>query len=181
MAVALGLAAAAIAGVVLAATLASDDEPPARTEARRPAAKPRLQTVTVKETLPGTTVVETATVRSPTPPPSPSPSPAPPAPPPASGNSGSGGGLSMADARELTDQATFAMRGGDYERAYALAERALGRLRGTGDVYEAYAYYDAGNSLAHLGQCPKALEYLDRSEQIQGQRSEITQARARCS
>ncbi len=87
----------------------------------------------------------------------------------------------MEEARQLTDQATSAMSGGDYERAYALAERALTRLRGTGDIYEAYAYYDAGNSLTYLGQCPKAVDYLNRSEQIQGERAEITQARARCS
>ncbi len=86
----------------------------------------------------------------------------------------------MAEARALTDEATHAMRSGDYDAAYALAERALGRLRGTGDIYEAYAYYDAGRSLAELGQCPKALDYLNRSEQIQGPRTEITQARAKC-
>jgi eukaryotic-like serine/threonine-protein kinase len=185
VAVALGLAAAAIAGVVLAATLGREDEPPARTQAERTGAAAARQTVTVKETLPGTTVVETATVPSPpppAPPPSPSPSPSPPPPAAPTGNSGSGGGnVSMAQARELTDQATFAMRDGDYDRAYALAERALTRLRGTGDIYEAYAYYNAGNSLTRLGQCPRALEYLSRSEQIQGERSEITQARARCS
>ena len=72
------------------------------------------------------------------------------------------------------------MRAGDYDTAYALAERALGRLRGTGDIYEAYAYYDAGRSLAELGQCSTALEYLNRSEQIQGPRAEIAQARATC-
>ncbi|MBD0289714.1 MAG: hypothetical protein ICV74_00555, partial [Thermoleophilia bacterium] len=93
----------------------------------------------------------------------------------------SGGELSVAGARQLTDEATAAMRAGDYERSYALAERALGTLRGSGDIYEAYAYYDAGNSLARLGQCETALEYLNRSQEIQGRRSEIDRARARCS
>jgi tetratricopeptide (TPR) repeat protein len=72
------------------------------------------------------------------------------------------------------------MRDGNYDRAYALAERALSRLRGTGNIYEAYAFYDAGRSLAELGQCDKALTYLDRSEEIQGQRKEIDQARENC-
>jgi eukaryotic-like serine/threonine-protein kinase len=170
---AVGLAAAAIAGVVLAATLGDGKSAEAPTT-RQAAAEP--STVTVRETLAGTTVVETATV--PAEPPPPPPAPASPtateaAPP-------SGDTLSLAAARELTDQATFAMREADFERAYALAEQALARLRGTGDVYEAYAYYDAGRSLAELGQCRKALDYLKRSQAIQGHRSEIDAARAKC-
>jgi eukaryotic-like serine/threonine-protein kinase len=171
---AVALAAAAIAGVVLAATLGdgSGDEGPTT---RQVAAEP--STVTVRETLSGTTVVETATVpaESAPPPPPPASPTSTPTPPPG------GETLSLSAARELTDQATFAMRGGDYERGYALAEQALARLRGTGDVYEAYAYYDAGRSLAELGQCRKALDYLNRSEAIQGNRSEIDAARAKCS
>ena len=87
----------------------------------------------------------------------------------------------MAEARQLTDQATAAMQSGDYEEAVQLAERALTRLDGTGDIYEAYALYNAGNSYAELGDCERALPLLDRSEQIQGQRSEIDEARAKCS
>jgi eukaryotic-like serine/threonine-protein kinase len=187
VAAALALAAAAIAGVVVAATLAGGgDDPPPRTTATGDGARAAApQKVTVTETIGETKrVVETATVTAPPPPPpppSPSPSPGPPPPAAPAGNAGSGGGdLSMGEARQLTDEATYAMRAGDYERAYALAERALGRLRGTGDIYEAYAYYDAGRSLAELGECSKALEYLNRSEQIQGSRAEITQARATC-
>jgi tetratricopeptide (TPR) repeat protein len=87
----------------------------------------------------------------------------------------------MDEARELTDQAKFAMDSGDYEEAVALAERALTRLRGTGDIYEAYASYNAGNSYAELGDCERALPLLERSEQVQGERSEIDAARAKCS
>ena len=71
------------------------------------------------------------------------------------------------------------MDAGDYEEAVALAERALTRLGGTGDIYEAYAAYNAGNSYAELGNCERAL--LDRSQEVQGQRSEIDAARAKCS
>jgi tRNA A-37 threonylcarbamoyl transferase component Bud32 len=168
------LAGLMIAGVVLAATL-GDDEPREAQEQTAPAAAP----VTVEKTLPGTTVEATVTVTTEAaeePPPAPEPAPTP-TPPPAGG----GGNLTIPQARALTDEATAAMRAGDYERAYALAEEALATLRGTGDIYEAYAYYDAGRSLAELRQCPKALDYLNRSERIQGRRTEIDQARANCS
>ena len=174
------LAALAIGGVVLAATLANDDEP-----GTQEPTTPATTAVTVKETLPGTTVEATVTVTTeaapteppPAPPPTPTPTPAPaPTPPPAGG-----GNLSMAQARAVTDEATGEIRSGNYPRAYALAEEALGTLRGTGDIYEAYALYNAGRSLAEMGQCGKALPYLNRSEAIQGRRTEIDQARAKCS
>ena len=53
-------------------------------------------------------------------------------------------------------------------------------LRGSGDIYEAYAAYNAGKSLIELGDCKKGLKYLDASEAIQGSRSEIREARAQC-
>jgi tRNA A-37 threonylcarbamoyl transferase component Bud32 len=164
--VALALAAAAIAGVVLAATMAGNGDGAEPTRAQ-PTTRAQEE-VTVTETLPGTTVSETATVTMP----EPSPPPAAPAP---------GGEVSIGEARQLTDQATAALADGDWDRAYALAERALSALRGTGDIYEAYAYYDAGAALAELGQCPKALDYIDRSEAIQGSRSEFTAVRRKCS
>ncbi len=87
----------------------------------------------------------------------------------------------MAEARALTDEATEALRNGDYERAYTLAAQALdGRLRDTGNIYEAYASYDAGAAAAQLGRCDIALPLLDRSEEIQGQRDEIDEAREQC-
>jgi ATP/maltotriose-dependent transcriptional regulator MalT len=125
--------------------------------------------VTVTETLPGTTVKQTATVTQPENPPPPPPSTEP------------AGSVSLSEARQLTDQATAALRSGDWEGAYALAERALSGLRGTGDIYEAYAYYDAGRALAELGECPKALDYIDRSESIQGSRPQFAEVRAKCS
>ena len=169
--VGLGLAAAVIAGVVVAATMGGDDGdragagPTATTKSQAPA----TQEVTVTETLPGTTVKQTATVTTPV---------NPPPPPPSAETTGS---VSLSTARQLTDQATAALRGGDWEGAYALAERALGSLRGTGDIYEAYAYYNAGRALASLGQCPKALDYINRSEAIQGSRSQFAEVRSMCS
>jgi eukaryotic-like serine/threonine-protein kinase len=156
------LAALAIGGVVLAATLADDDGGAAEPTVPAP--------VTVEQTLPGTTVEATVTVTTEA-----TPEPPPPEPPAA------GGSLSLDEAKALVDEATGALRAGNYEEAYALAEEALGTLRGTGDIYEAYAYYDAGAALAELGRCEQALDYLDRSEAIQGQRREIDEARAKCS
>jgi hypothetical protein len=53
-------------------------------------------------------------------------------------------------------------------------------LEGSGDLYEAYANYDLGRALVEQGRCEEALTYLDRSEQIQGSRKEITNARKKC-
>ena len=170
------LALAALAGFAVATTVGDGSGKAQERQRTTPAgapAEPPKKEITVTETLPGTTVQETVTVETP--------------PPVDNGNgngsSGSGiGSVSMAEARSLTDEATYALRSGDYERAYALAAEALdGRLGGTGDIYEAYASYDAGAALARLGQCDGALALLDRSEAIQGHRTEIDQARARCS
>jgi len=101
----------------------------------------------------------------------------------ASATTAAGGGdgkLSDEEAKELTDEATALMRQGDYTNALPLAERAYKSLRGSGDIYEAYAAYDAGKSLIELGDCKKGLKYLDASEALQGSRSEIREARAQC-
>jgi eukaryotic-like serine/threonine-protein kinase len=100
---------------------------------------------------------------------------------PATATAGDGGGkLSDDEAKELTDEATALIRQGDYTSALPLAERAYKSLRGSGDIYEAYAAYNAGKSLIELGDCKKGLKYLDASEAIQGSRSEIREARALC-
>ena len=96
------------------------------------------------------------------------------------GGGGGGGKLSFEEAKELTDEATALMRQSDYAGALPLAERAYKSLRGSGDIYEAYAAYNAGKSLIELGDCKQGLKYLDASEAIQGSRSEIREARAQC-
>ena len=145
------LAAAGVGAAILAAALTGRDDPPAATA-------PRVQKITVTQTTQGTTVRQTVTTT--TPPPTTTPS--------------------LTDARSLVDQSTAALDSGDYELAAQLAERALTTLRGSGDTYEAYAYYDAGAAYAALGQCDKALPYLDRSEALQGKRKEIDRARKEC-
>jgi serine/threonine-protein kinase len=119
--------------------------------------------VTTKQGEP-TTVRETVTQEPPPPPPPPSPSLAP------GGKSG----------RQLTDEATGLLGRGRWAEAEAIAREAVQKLTGSGEVYEAYANYDLGRALVEQDRCDEALPYLDRSEQIQGSRREIRQARAKC-
>jgi serine/threonine-protein kinase len=131
----------------------------------RPAQHP--VTVTQRETLPGMTVLQTVTTTAAN---EPTPAPATPA-------------ISIDEAVGRTDQATGYLGSGDWSSAWTTVKPALPALRGTyadGFRYEAYALYDAGKALAELGRCEKALPYLDRSESLQGSRSEIDEAQARC-
>ncbi|MBA2536219.1 MAG: protein kinase, partial [Actinobacteria bacterium] len=168
IAAAVGLAAIALTGVILAAVVAGGNDRSAERENRPKVVTKEVTTVIEAE---GTTVRQIVTVKA-------TPTSSVPVVPATPSKDKS---ISFNEAVELTDQATFAMRDGRYDDALVLAERALSRLRGTGHIYEAYAYYDAGNSLAELGQCEKALTYLDRSEDIQGQRKEIDKGREKCS
>ena len=152
--------AALAAGGLMAAVMTSNDDP-----------GPSVVTENVTRTQGGTTATTEVTVTEQ-------------APTTASATTAEGGGgggkLSYDEAKELTDEATALMRQGDYEDALPLAERAYKSLRGSGDIYEAYAAYNAGKSLIELGDCKKGLKYLDASEAIQGSRSEIREARAQC-
>jgi tetratricopeptide (TPR) repeat protein len=147
------LAAAALAGAAVAAILTTGDG--------QPEATPSV--VTRVQTLPATTVRETVQTTVPEEPP-----PAPPAP---SGRSG----------RALTDAATARLRQGDWAGAEDLARQAVRRLERSGDdLYLAYALYDLGRALAEQRRCNEALQLLDRSEQLQGRRPDIDQARQKC-
>ncbi len=65
------------------------------------------------------------------------------------------------------------MRLGDYEGARPLLERAVERLQGTGSLDEAYASFNLAYTRFQLGSCDGVVDLLDRSESIQGHRSEI--------
>jgi eukaryotic-like serine/threonine-protein kinase len=158
-------AVAALTGAALAAVLGDGSEDPA--------SQPSTLVTTVVQTQPGTTqqVTVTATV------------------PqeegdgdegePTGGGAGGGGGGSVDQGIALTDEAT-GLLGQDDERALALALQAIPMLEGKDPLYEAYARYDAGRALVNLGRCEEALPYLDRSEQLQGSRKEIRDARKEC-
>jgi hypothetical protein len=75
------------------------------------------------------------------------------------------------------------MQQGDYAGALPLLRRSVPALRGTysdGFPYEAYAEYNIGKTLAELGRCDQALPHLQRSEDLEGQKAPITQAKEEC-
>jgi serine/threonine-protein kinase len=154
----------ALLGAAVALALVRDGE---RTAGREgPPAAPRERTVT--QTLQGTTEVRTVTT-------TPATTPAAPA----------AGGLSASEAAALNDRAYVNyIRSGDYAGALPLLRRAVPALRGTysdGFPYEAYAEYNLGKTLAELDRCAEALPHLERSEDLQGPREPITEAKRRCS
>jgi serine/threonine protein kinase len=117
-----------------------------------------------------TTSVRTTAANPPPPaPPPPQPPPPPPPPPPL-----------RPSGQALTDQATALLRSGDAAGAERLARQAVAALLGSGIVYEAYAEYDLGAALARLGQCDEALQHLERSRELQGNRPQIRDAERLC-
>jgi tRNA A-37 threonylcarbamoyl transferase component Bud32 len=95
-------------------------------------------------------------------------------PPPVSGQSGAA----------LNDAGFRRMQAGDYTGALPLLEQAVQKLQGTDSITEAYASYNLAYTRFQLGSCDGVLDLLDRSESIQGQRTEIDrlreQAEERC-
>jgi hypothetical protein len=128
-------------------------------------AKPTAQTLvrTIVKTTPGRTITQKTTVIQSAPP-----------------TTVASAGTDLAQGRRDSDAAFNLMRAGDYTGALPLAQKALSELRGTGDIYEAYANYNVGDSLIHLGRCSEGLPYLDTSERIQGHRSEFDRDRKLC-
>jgi tetratricopeptide (TPR) repeat protein len=149
------LAAALVAGLVAAVLTSQDDN-----STTAPPTQGRVA-VTTEETV-GTTVVTTAVTTT------------------AEASSGQG---SLDEAVQLTDEATQLLEEERWEDALRTQRRALNALEDTyaDDFrYEAYAAYNMGKALAELGRCQQALRYLDRSEELQGQRDEIDETRAKC-
>jgi Flp pilus assembly protein TadD len=72
------------------------------------------------------------------------------------------------------------LQAGDYAGAERIARQAVAALQGSGQAYEAYAEYDLGAALAQLERCEEALRHLDRSQELQGHRKEIDEARRAC-
>jgi serine/threonine-protein kinase len=123
----------------------------------------RVQT----RTLPGTTETIATTVEATT---ATTATTAPEPPPPAGGN-----GVA------LTDQATGLLNEGRWAEAESVARRAVSALEGSSNQrYLAYALYDLGRAQAEQGKCDEAVPNLDRSEDLQGQRTDIDRARAKC-
>jgi hypothetical protein len=123
----------------------------------------------------GTTLRETVTTTTQSPPP-PQPQPTPPPAPPSPEQTPSGAALNDAGFQK--------MQAGDYAGALPLLEQAVSKLSGSNTLTEAYALYNLAFTRFQLGNCDGVLEMLDRSEAIQGSRSEIAtlrqQAQERC-
>jgi eukaryotic-like serine/threonine-protein kinase len=159
--VGLGLLALMLLGGGLAlAAVFGGDEPTTTTVIESQTITQPGTTVTTEVTTTAEVTTATTATTSPTSPP--------PAPPPG------------ASGVELTDEATALLREGNWAEAEAVARQAVAALEGSGELYEAYANYNLGRALVEQDRCDEALPYLDRSEQIQGSRREIREARARC-
>ena len=151
------LALALLGGLVAYALTRDDDEP----QTQQPQGRTVVQTLVT--TAPGTTQRVTVTTQPEEVTTQPEEEP----PPQQQG----------ADGVALTDQSTALLGEGRYEEALPVAQQALAALQGSGELYEAYANYNVGKSLLGLGRCAEAIPYFDRSEQIQGERKEITRDR----
>ena len=78
---------------------------------------------------------------------------------------------------ELNDQGFELMRAGRYEEALPLLTQAVAGLAGSGELAEAYASYNLAYTRRALGQCDGVVDLLNRSEQVQGKRKEISKLR----
>jgi eukaryotic-like serine/threonine-protein kinase len=168
----IALAAMLLAGVLAATLLAGDDDKEtagtttaARTTAQQTTTPAPPETVRETVTLPGTTVVETVTT-------APEEEEEPPPPttaaeePPSSGNPS-----------QQNDEGFRLMQQGRYGEALPLLEQAVAGLSGSGSVTEAYASYNLAFTRRALGRCDGVIDLLNRSEQVQGPRGEITRLR----
>jgi serine/threonine-protein kinase len=77
----------------------------------------------------------------------------------------------------LNDRGFARMQAGDYVSALPLLRGAVLALAGTGSLTEAYADYNLAYSRFAVGRCDGVVGLLDRSERIQGARSEIDELR----
>ena len=86
---------------------------------------------------------------------------------------------SSASGSSLNDSGYSRMQAGDYRAALPLLEQAVQRLHGSGSLSEAYASYNLAYTRFALGSCDGVLALLDRSQAVQGHRSEIDALRRR--
>ena len=69
------------------------------------------------------------------------------------------------------------MNEGDYEAALPLLEQAVEASSGSGSLTEAYSSYNLALTRYRLGSCDGVVDLLNRSEEVQGPRKEITRLR----
>jgi hypothetical protein len=83
------------------------------------------------------------------------------------------------DGSALNDRGFARMQAGDYAAALPLLRGSVLALRGSNSLTEAYADYNLAYSRFAVGRCDGVTGLLDRSERIQGARTEIDALRAR--
>ena len=151
------------AGVLAAALLAGGEDGETARTTPQTVTTPRTVQETV--TLPGTTVVETVTTASPE----------------TTATTGTTAATTAAaptgDAVALNDQGFALIQAGDFESAIPPLEQAVELSSGSGELVEAYAAYNLAFARLSLGDCTGVAELLDRSEQVQGERKEISRLR----
>jgi eukaryotic-like serine/threonine-protein kinase len=148
-------AALLLLGAGTAAVLASDDA----SSGAQTVTRVRTLVSTVSDTASTTTVTQTTTL------------------PEETTSSETTTGEESDDGLALNDEGFALMQDGDYEAARPLLERAVVALAGTGVVAEGYANYNLAFTRFALGDCEGVPELLDRSEEVQGSRSEIDRLR----
>jgi hypothetical protein len=88
------------------------------------------------------------------------------------------------DGVALNDEGFALLQAGDNAAALPLLRAAVVALKGSGELIEAYASYNLAFARFASGRCDGVIGLLDRSERIQGGRSEIDELRrdweARC-
>ena len=163
-----GLVTLLLGGVALAAAVTDDDDPPPPQAV--PTTVPTTVPLTVRETVTqkGTTIVETVTTEV-EPPPAPTTAETADTQPQTVEPRG--------DPVALNDQGFALMRAGDYARALPLLEQSVAALAGSGSLTEAYASYNLAFTRRALGRCDGVLDLLERSEEVQGRRTEIDRLR----
>ena len=149
-------------GLGLAAVLGGEEEPQTRTIVEQRTRTEEGRVTTVRETITTTRQTTTATTAGTTATTAPTTS----------------GAVSASEAARLNDQAYALMNAGRYEEALPMLERAIVPLRGSGSLTEAYTSYNLAATRLALGRCDDVIALLNRSQSIQGERSEITRARA---
>jgi tRNA A-37 threonylcarbamoyl transferase component Bud32 len=165
---ALALVALLGAGVALAVLTSGGDEQQAQ---------PRtiVRTVTAQGEPSVKTVTEPAPTTQPTTQPATQPTTQPATQPPAQASTAQA--PAPASGSQLNDSGYAKMRAGDYQGALPLLEQSVQQLQGTGSITEAYADYNLAYTRFKLGNCDGVAALLDRSEAVQGHRTEITHLR----
>jgi serine/threonine protein kinase len=85
--------------------------------------------------------------------------------------------VSAEEAERLNNEAFGLMNEGRYAEALPMLEQAIGALRGTGTLAEAYTSYNLAATRLELGRCDDVIALLERSQSLQRPRREIARVR----